>query len=53
MDLVDRTTLLARLARKIAEDGPDLSLETRLCRAYLALVGGDGAAVTLSYTEPS
>jgi hypothetical protein len=53
MDLVDRTALLARLARKIAEDGPELSLVTRLCRAFLALVGGDGAAITLSYTEPS
>ncbi|RZT16795.1 ANTAR domain-containing protein [Kribbella sp. VKM Ac-2569] len=53
MDRVDRTTLLARLARKIAEYGPELPLETRLCRAYLAIVGGDGAAITLSYTEPS
>jgi len=53
MDQVDRTTLLARLARQIAEYGPDEALETRLCRAYLAIVGGDGAAITLSYTEPS
>ncbi|MFI5693884.1 ANTAR domain-containing protein [Kribbella sp. NPDC051586] len=53
MDQVDRTTLLARLARQIAEYGPDQSLETRLCRAFLAIVGGDGAAITLSYTEPS
>lgn len=52
MDQVDRTTLLARLARQIAEYGPDEPLETRLCRAYLAIVGGDGAAITLSYTEP-
>ena len=53
MDQVDRTTLLARLARQIAEYGPEQPLETRLCRAYLAIVGGDGAAITLSYTEPS
>ncbi|WP_328997859.1 ANTAR domain-containing protein [Kribbella sp. NBC_00709] len=53
MDQVDRTTLLARLARQIAEYGSDEPLETRLCRAYLAIVGGDGAAITLSYTEPS
>jgi hypothetical protein len=52
MDQVDRTTLLAQLARQIAEYGPDQPLETRLCRAFLALVGGDGAAITLSYTEP-
>jgi hypothetical protein len=53
MDQVDRTTLLARLARQITEYGPDEPLETRLCRAFLAIVGGDGAAITLSYTEPS
>jgi hypothetical protein len=53
MDQVDRTTLLAQLARRITEYGPDEPLETRLCRAYLAIVGGDGAAITLSYTEPS
>ena len=53
MDQVDRTTLLARLARQIAEFGPDQPLETRLCRAFLAIMGGDGAAITLSYTDPS
>ncbi|TDU83893.1 ANTAR domain-containing protein [Kribbella voronezhensis] len=49
---LDRTTLLARLARLIADDDNGLQLETRLCRAYLAMMSGDGAALTLSYTEP-
>lgn len=53
MNRSDRTRLLARLVRKIAEYGPEQPLETRLCRAFLAIVGGDGAAITLSYTEPS
>lgn len=47
----DRTTLLTRLARLIADDHPDEPLESRLCRAYLAILGGDGAAITLSYTN--
>jgi hypothetical protein len=51
MSDVERTTLLARLARLIVDD-TDQPLETRLCRAYLAILGGDGAAITLSYTEP-
>lgn len=52
MNQLDRTTLLARLARLIAEYGPDQPLEERLGRAYLEIMGGDGAAITLSYTEP-
>jgi hypothetical protein len=51
MSDLDRTTLLARLARLIADDGSDKPLEGRLCRAYLAIMGGDGAAITLSYTD--
>ncbi|TCO42464.1 hypothetical protein EV646_11386 [Kribbella antiqua] len=53
MNDVERTTLLVRLARLIADGSSDQPLEARLCRAYLAMVGGDGAAITLSYTEPS
>ncbi len=53
MNDVERTTLLARLARLIADGSSDQPLETRLCRAYLSILGGDGAAITLSYTEPS
>src|SRR5689334_5726095 len=52
MGELDRTTLLARLARLIAEDDNGLQLETRLCRAYLTMMSGRGAALTLSYTEP-
>lgn len=52
MDDVDRTTLLARMAKLIAENGTDRPLEVRLCLAYLRLLGGDGAAITLSYSHP-
>jgi ANTAR domain-containing protein len=52
MDDVDRTTLLTRLARLIAGDPAGRPLETRLCQAYLGILGGDGVALTLSYTEP-
>lgn len=51
MNELDRATLLTRLARLIADDGADEPLEARLCRAYLAILGGDGAAITLSYTN--
>jgi hypothetical protein len=53
MNDLERTTLLARLAGQIAGTGADQPLERRLCRAYLAIMGGDGAAITLSYTDPS
>jgi hypothetical protein len=53
MNDLERTTLLSRLARLIADSGSDQPLEGRLCRAYLAIMGGDGAAITLSYTDPS
>lgn len=53
MNDLERTTLLARLARQIAGTGADQPLERRLCRAYLTIMGGDGAAITLSYTDPS
>ncbi|GAA1520595.1 GAF domain-containing protein [Kribbella lupini] len=51
MSDLDRTTLLVRLARLIADDDADRPLESRLCHAYLAILGGDGAAITLSYTN--
>jgi hypothetical protein len=47
---LDRSTLVTRLARLLADDGTDKPLEARLCRAYLAILGGDGAAITLSYS---
>src|SRR3954454_3217076 len=52
MSELDRTTLLTRLARLIADDQSGQTLEARLCGAYLAMMGGDGAAITLSYTNP-
>jgi hypothetical protein len=48
MDDLDRATLLARLTRLTADDGAGRPLEARLCRAYLAILGGDGAAITLA-----
>ncbi|MEV8372289.1 ANTAR domain-containing protein [Kribbella sp. NPDC056861] len=52
MSELDPTTLLGRLAKLIADDDPARPLEERLCRAYLAILGGDGAAITLSYNDP-
>jgi hypothetical protein len=52
MDDVDRTTLLTRMARLISGNVSGLPLETRLCRAYLQILGGEGAALTLSYNHP-
>jgi hypothetical protein len=49
---LDRISLLARLARAVANEGSDRPLEERLCRAYLSILGGDGAALTVSYTRP-
>ncbi|GAA1519725.1 GAF and ANTAR domain-containing protein [Kribbella lupini] len=50
MSDLDPATLLTRLARLIADGGSEHPLETRLARGYLTLLGGDGAAITLSYT---
>jgi ANTAR domain-containing protein len=50
MATTDKPGLLAQLARRMAAgDGP---LESRLCKAYLAILGGDGAALTLAYDRP-
>lgn len=52
MTQLDKPRLLARLARVVASaDGRD-PLEVRLCRAYLGMLGGEGAALTLAYTRP-
>jgi hypothetical protein len=51
MSDLDPATLLTRLARLIADGGSEQPLETRLARGYLTLLGGDGAAITLSYTH--
>ncbi|TCC37439.1 ANTAR domain-containing protein [Kribbella capetownensis] len=47
---LDKTGLLARLARAIAEPSGE-PLEVRLCHAYLRILGGNGAALTLSNTR--
>jgi hypothetical protein len=52
MSDLDPTSLLSRLAQLIADDDQRRPLEARLCRAYLAILGGDGAAITLSYNDP-
>jgi hypothetical protein len=51
MATLDKSDLLARLARAIAEPG-GAPLEARLCRAYLRILGGDGASLVLSNTRP-
>jgi ANTAR domain len=52
MTQLDKPGLLARLARVVATaDGGD-PLEVRLCRAFVAILGGEGAAMTLAYTRP-
>ena len=51
MSTLDKSGLLAGLARAIAEPSGE-SLEARLCRAYLRILGGDGASLTLSNTRP-
>jgi hypothetical protein len=52
MTELDRASLLTRLTRAVADDDAGKPLEARLCRAYLSILGGDGAAITLSYTRP-
>lgn len=52
MTELDRASLLTRLARAVAGGPADQPLESRLCRAYLSILGGAGAAITLSYTRP-
>jgi hypothetical protein len=52
MSEADPALLLAQLARLVADTGSDEAVETRLCRAYLQLVGGDRAAITV-FSTPS
>jgi hypothetical protein len=48
----DKPRLLSHLARLIADaKQAGAPLETRMCQAYLAILGGDGAAVTMAYTH--
>ena len=46
-----KSTVLAQLVRVVASEGSDQSLPLRLARAASAILGADGAAITLCYTE--
>jgi hypothetical protein len=52
MTQLDKPRLLARLARMVANSAGQESLEVRLCQAYLSILGGEGAALTLAYNKP-
>jgi hypothetical protein len=45
--------LLTLLARRIAAAGQaGQPIGSRLCEAYLSILGGDGVAITVAYTQP-
>lgn len=46
-----KSTVLAQLVRVVASEGSDQPLPLRLSRAATAILGADGAAITLCYTE--
>ena len=46
-----KSTVLAQIVRVVATEGSHQPLPLRLCRAAAAILGADGAAITLSYTE--
>ena len=46
-----KSTVLAQLVRVVASEGSDQPLPLRLSRAAAAILGADGAAITLCYTE--
>jgi len=49
----DKPKLLSQLARLVASvEQAGKPLESRLCQAYLAILGGDGASLTLACTQP-
>jgi hypothetical protein len=52
MTQMDKPGLLARLARIVATAVGQEPLEVRLCQAYLSILGGEGAALTLAYNKP-
>jgi hypothetical protein len=45
-----RATLLSSLARAMARQDPSTSLAARLCGSAVALLGGEGASITLTYS---
>lgn len=46
-----KAAILAELVRVVATKGSDKPLPVRLCQASTAILGADGGAVTLCYTE--
>jgi len=46
-----KAAILAEFVRVVATEGSDQPLPVRLCLASSAILGADGGAVTLSYTE--
>lgn len=52
MSTTGKSKLMGQLARLIADASrAGDPLESRLCRAFLTMLGGDGAALTLAYTQ--
>jgi len=49
--MTDKAAVLAQLARVVAKEGSASPLPLRLCQAAVSILGADGAAITLSYTE--
>lgn len=49
--MTPKASVLAQLVRVVASQGSDQPLPMRLCLASSAILGADGAAVTLCYTE--
>lgn len=52
MEMTDKSRILADLARFVAASGSSEPLPARLCQACVVMLGGEGAALTLSYTKP-
>jgi hypothetical protein len=47
-----RRRLFGRLARAVADTSNEAPLPLRLCSTFVDIVGADGGAITLAYTEP-
>lgn len=53
MAVTAKAAVLAQLARVVASEGSSRPLPLRLCQASTSILGADGAALTLSYTDPA
>jgi hypothetical protein len=49
---MDKTSVLAELARTVAAQAGRDSLPHRLCRAAVTMIGAEGASLTIAYTKP-